>query len=167
VLPAILTDTADRIPESDAIRSLDFTLEEGLDPAGDSLQLLLDGKRWTAPLADKDMPRLGTTEIWRLINRTGDTHPIHVHLIDFQILDRRPYDVDAYDRSGVVVYTGPAQPPDANEMGWKDTARCPPGTVTRIIIPWSGFSGRYVWHCHILEHEDNEMMRPLEVLPAS
>ncbi len=166
VLPVVLTDTAARIPESQAIRSNDFTLEESLDPADDSVQLLLDGKRWTAPLEDKEMPRLGTTEVWRFINRTGDTHPMHIHLIDFQILDRQPYDEDAYDATGELVFTGPAEAPDANEMGWKDTVRCPPGYVTRIIVTWAGFAGRFVWHCHILEHEDNEMMRPLEVLPA-
>jgi spore coat protein A len=52
-------------------------------------------------------------------------------------------------------------------MGWKDTVRATPGAVTRIIIRFEGYAGRYVWHCHLLEHEDNEMMRPFEVLPAS
>ena len=165
VLPAVLTDTAGRIPESQADRTVDFTLDEALDSDEDSTQLLLDNKRWTEPLTDKDMPRLGTTEIWRIINTTGDTHPSHVHLIDFQILDRQPYDEKNFDKTGDVVFTGPAEPPEANEMGWKDTVRCPPGYVTRIIIKWEGFPGRFVWHCHILEHEDNEMMRPLEVLP--
>jgi spore coat protein A len=64
-------------------------------------------------------------------------------------------------------YLAPALPPDANESGWKDTARVNAGTVTRIIVPFEGYPGRYVWHCHILEHEDKEMMRPYEVLAAS
>lgn len=165
VVPAVLTGTAARIPEGEAIRTVDFTLNESLNAEDNSLILLLDEKRWDDALGPKDMPRLGTTEIWRLINTTGDTHPIHVHLVEFQILDRQPYDTDLFDSTGTLQFTGPAVPPDDNEMGWKDTVRCPPGEVTRIIIRWEGFSGRYVWHCHILEHEDNEMMRPLEVLP--
>ncbi|HEV2247995.1 MAG TPA: multicopper oxidase domain-containing protein, partial [Terriglobia bacterium] len=60
--------------------------------------------------------------------------------------------------------TGPAQPPEPHEMGWKDVVQCPPATVTRIIIPFAGYAGRYVWHCHILEHEANEMMRPYDVV---
>jgi spore coat protein A len=71
-----------------------------------------------------------------------------------------------YMTAGTLRYTGPAMTPAANEMGWKDTARVNAKTVTRIIVPFEGYPGRYVWHCHILEHEDNEMMRPYEVLPA-
>ena len=52
-------------------------------------------------------------------------------------------------------------PPDPNEIGWKDTVRVEPGLVTQVIAQFEGFSGQYVWHCHILEHEDQEMMRPL------
>jgi spore coat protein A len=62
-----------------------------------------------------------------------------------------------------VQYIGPVVAPAANEMGWKDTVEVHPGTVTRIITKFEGYQGRYVWHCHILEHEDNEMMRPYEV----
>jgi spore coat protein A len=65
-----------------------------------------------------------------------------------------------------LVFTGPAQKPGAGEEGWKDTVRVDPLSVTRIIIKFEGFAGRYVWHCHLLEHEDNEMMRPYDVLPA-
>jgi spore coat protein A len=61
-------------------------------------------------------------------------------------------------------YTGPVVPPEPNEMGWKDTVRADPGMVTRIIAKFEGYSGRYVWHCHNLDHEDNEMMRPYEVV---
>ena len=62
---------------------------------------------------------------------------------------------------------GPAVLPSAGESGWKDTVRTDPGMVTRIIAKFEGFSGRYVWHCHILEHEDNEMMRPFDVILAT
>ena len=69
-----------------------------------------------------------------------------------------------FQDKGTVRFTGPAIPPAPTESGWKDTVRAEPGVITRIIIPFEGFTGRYVWHCHILEHEDNEMMRPYEVV---
>jgi spore coat protein A, manganese oxidase len=68
---------------------------------------------------------------------------------------------------GELNYIGNAQPPDAAEAGWKDTVRADPQMVTRIIVRFEGYAGRYVWHCHILEHEDNEMMRPYEVVKAA
>jgi len=107
---------------------------------------------------------LGASEIWEFLNLTDDTHPIHLHLVRFRILDRRPIDVSAriYDKK--LIYTGDAVPPDPNEAGWKDTVRVSPGASTRIIVKFEGYAGRYVWHCHILEHEDNEMMRPYEVV---
>ena len=64
------------------------------------------------------------------------------------------------------MYTGPPLKLEPNELGWKDTVRVDPITVTRIIVRFSGYTGRYVWHCHMLEHEDNEMMRPYEIVPA-
>jgi spore coat protein A len=64
-------------------------------------------------------------------------------------------------------YTGPAVPPEPGEEGWKDTVRAFAQMVTRIIVRFEGHTGRYVWHCHILEHEDNEMMRPYEVVSSS
>jgi len=126
--------------------------------------MLLNDTPWHAPVTEK--PVLDTTEIWELVNLTEDSHPIHLHLVRFRILDRRPFDVFEYMNMKRLRFTGPAQPPEALESGWKDTARADPGTVTRILIPFEGYAGRYVWHCHILEHEDNEMMRPYEVLPA-
>jgi spore coat protein A len=107
---------------------------------------------------------LGSIEMWRFVNLTPDPHPIHLHLVRFQILERREFDVAAYQKSKEVHFTGPPMRPDPNEAGWKDTVRCPPKTITRIIARFEGFTGRYVWHCHVLEHEDNEMMRPYEVL---
>jgi spore coat protein A len=64
-------------------------------------------------------------------------------------------------------FIGDAMAPEANEAGWKDTVRANPGVVTRIIVRFEGYTGRYVWHCHILEHEDNEMMRPYEVVSTT
>jgi FtsP/CotA-like multicopper oxidase with cupredoxin domain len=137
---------------------------------------------WMAPVTEN--PVVDTTEIWRIINLTADAHPIHLHLVQFQILDRTPFDADAYmaaqeayleekmtnpeavppDPTDFV--TGPAEAPPANEAGLKDTVVSPPGMVTRIVATFD-LVGRYVWHCHILEHEDNEMMRPYDVVPAA
>lgn len=84
-------------------------------------------------------------------------------LSNFLILDHRPFDIERYQENGELVFTGPAAPPAQNEKGLKDTVKVPPGSVTRIIATFAPYSGRYVWHCHILEHEDYDMMRPLEV----
>jgi spore coat protein A len=150
------------IAASDAIRTRQLTLEEVDNILGDPLVHLLDGKHWHEPVSEK--PVLGTTEIWELLNLTDDAHPIHLHLVRFRILDRRAIDVDARIYDNKVVYIGDALPPDANEAGWKDTVRATPGASTRIVVKFEGYTGRYVWHCHILEHEDNEMMRPYEVV---
>jgi spore coat protein A len=160
-LPPILRSIP-QIAETDAIRTRQLTLEEVDNLLGDPLVHVLDGKRWHDPVSEK--PVLGTTEIWELLNLTDDPHPIHLHLVRFRILDRRPIDVDAriYDKK--VVYTGDAVGPEPGEEGWKDTVRATPGANTRIIVKFEGYTGRYVWHCHILEHEDNEMMRPYEVV---
>lgn len=124
--------------------------------------LLLDNKMWMDPVTEK--PRLDTTEIWSLMNLTNVTHPIHIHLIQFQILDRRPFDLDRYNEDRTIIFTGPAQPPKPNEYGWKDTVAVPPGEITRLIMRFSPYSGSYVWHCHVLEHEDYDMMRPYMII---
>jgi len=155
-----------RMPESSAIRTRTLTLEEVDYLTGEPDVHLLDGKRWHEPISEN--PVLDTTEIWELMNLTDDAHPIHLHLVRFQILDRRPLNTGAYLYQKKLLYTGEAVPPEPHEMGWKDTIRATPGACTRIIVNFSGYPGRYVWHCHILEHEDNEMMRPYEVLaPAN
>jgi spore coat protein A len=87
-------------------------------------------------------------------------------MVRFQLLDRRRFDVFGFQDTGELRYTGRPIPPSLEERGWKDTVRCEKGHVTRIIVPFDGYVGRYVWHCHLLEHEDNEMMRPYEILPA-
>ena len=155
----------ERIPESAAARTRRLTLDERMDMIQHSMGMLLNNTPWHAPITEK--PVLHTTEIWELVNLTDDSHPIHLHLVRFQILDRRPFDTFEYQSKGTLHFFGPARPPAPEEMGWKDTVRADPAMVTRIIIPFDGYHGRYVWHCHILEHEDNEMMRPFEVLPVS
>ena len=156
-LPSALRPLS-RIAESDAVLTRRLTLDEEMDPVQQSIGMLLNKTPWSAPITEK--PVLNTTEIWELLNLTEDSHPIHLHLVRYQILDRRPFDVFNYQQNQVIRYTGPAVAPEPEERGWKDTARADPGMVTRIIVPFQGYTGRYVWHCHILEHEDKEMMRP-------
>ena len=173
VSPGKVTDTSSlppalrpvpRIPESQAVQTRLLTLDEYVNKTGNSAMLLLNASHWSMPITEK--PVLGSTEIWTLINPTNDTHPIHLHLVRFQILDRQNYEPWLYQTKRQLHFTGPAQPPEANEAGWKDTVQAHSRMVTRIIVPFEGFKGRYVWHCHILEHEDNEMMRPYEVVAA-
>jgi len=180
-----------------------------------------------------ELPRVGATELWELVDTTPDAHPIHIHLIQFQVLNRQSMDIDNYTATwaskfpggtfagqepdgsfGLVTYApgeiipgygppmdyntpnsdgavggnpavspflnGPVVPPDTNEAGWKDTFKILPGMVNRVLVRWAPtetalnavapgqnkfqfdptVGPSYVWHCHILDHEDNEMMRP-------
>ncbi len=154
-----------RLDSATATHTRRLTLDENLNGVQNSMGMLLNNTPWHMPITEK--PTLGTTEIWELVNLTDDSHPIHLHLVRFQILDRRRFDRFDFQSKGTLRFTGPVQAPEPLECGWKDTVRADPGMVTRILIPFEGFAGRYVWHCHILEHEDNEMMRPYEVLTAS
>ena len=148
--------------ESDAVKTRPLALIENLSMKGESMSMLLNNTPWHAPVTET--PVLDSTEIWTLINTTDDSHPIHLHLVRFQILDRRPFEPFLYLTRSEIRYTGPAAPLSPEEAGWKDTVRADPKMVTRIIVRFEGFLGRYVWHCHVLEHEDNEMMRPFEVI---
>jgi spore coat protein A len=129
--------------------------------ADGSVMLELNGKSWNDPIEEK--PKLGATEVWEITNTLIDTHPFHMHLVQFQVLDRRLFDVAEFRKSGKMNYLAPAVPPAPGEMGWKDTVQASPQMVTRIIIRFSPFPGYYVYHCHILEHEDMDMMRPFQI----
>ncbi|MGW4750467.1 multicopper oxidase domain-containing protein [Streptomyces sp. NPDC004290] len=107
--------------------------------------------RWDDPVTEN--PVLGATEIWEIHNLTNDAHPIHVHELQFQVVDRQP------------LPAGSRRPPEAGERGFKDTVIAPPHAITRIKLRF-GRAGRFMWHCHMLEYEDNEMMRPFLVRPA-
>jgi spore coat protein A len=150
-----------RTPESAATRTRELTIADYQDRLGRSSVMLLNGAHWHEAVTET--PALGSTEIWSFINLTDDSHPIHLHMVRFQLLDRRPFDLSVYQLTRKVVFTGPPTALPPGELGWKDTVRVDPLTVTRIIVKFEGFTGRYVWHCHMLEHEDNEMMRPYEV----
>jgi spore coat protein A len=117
-------------------------------------------------------PMLGEHEVWQLINLTGDTHPIHLHLDPFQILARRPIRYEIPDggigeRDLAATVTLERDPEDKlehaiddNERGLKDTIRVNPNEIVEIAVRFTNCSGRYMYHCHILEHEDRDMMRP-------
>ena len=123
-------------------------------------------------------PVLGRHEVWQLINLTGDTHPIHVHLDPFQILARRPIRYQIADRgiedrdiTAAVALERDADDEldhtiDDNERGLKDTVRVNPSEIAEIAVRFTTYSGRYMYHCHILEHEDRDMMRPFVTMPA-
>jgi len=160
-LPASLRSVP-RIPEASAIRTRELALVEIDDPVARPVRMLLNNSRWSDPITEN--PVLNSVEIWNLVNTSDDSHPIHLHLVRFQVLDRRNFERFTYQSRGVLQFTGPLTPPEPNEMGWKDTVQAHAGMVTRIIARFEGYVGRYVWHCHILEHEDNEMMRPYEVV---
>jgi spore coat protein A len=156
-LPATLRPVV-RLQESTAAVTRQLTIADYQNRLGRSNVMLLNGAHWDMPVTEK--PALNSTEIWSFVNLTDDSHPIHLHMVRFQLLDRRPFDLSVYQLTRKIVYTGPSIPLGPSETGWKDTVRVDPMTITRIIVKFEGFAGRYVWHCHMLEHEDNEMMRP-------
>jgi spore coat protein A len=160
-------------------------LEEVPDPVtGEPLEALIDGKHLADGFIDAGHPGqsiiAGNTELWEIINLTGDAHPIHVHLVQFQIKNRQKLDAGAYlaakgpvgnsaiDPTPYLI--GSVIPPGANEnLARKDTVISLPGEVTRILAAFNVPPGvklpvKYVVHCHILEHEDNEMMRYYEIV---
>ena len=152
----------ERTPESEATVTRTITLNEYQDKIGNPMIMLLNRKHWHEPVTET--PKLDATEVWEFVNQTEDTHPMHIHLVRFQILDRRVFDTFAYQTDKHLRFRGAAQAPDVNELGWKDTVQCPPGMVTRVIMRFEGYPGKYLYHCHILEHEANDMMRPFEVV---
>jgi len=129
-----------------------------------NIMLTMNGKSWMDPVSEK--PVLGTTEVWELLNTLTDVHPFHIHGVEFQVLDRRLFDVQTYLATGKINYLAPAVLPSAGEMGWKDVVRVLPQMTTRIIMRFGPYPGYYVYHCHILEHEDMDMMRPFQIVPG-
>lgn len=124
--------------------------------------LLLNNRMYHEPVTEK--PSLDSIEIWNIINGTPLPHPIHVHLVQFKILERRPFNVELYQKEGKLEFTGDPQPPRDYERGFKDTVKADAGMVTKIIMHWKDHIGYYMWHCHFLEHEDHDMMRPILVM---
>lgn len=154
--------------------------------------LYLNNLAFDKPVSER--PLIGATEIWELINVTNGMHPIHIHLVDFQLLNRQKFDVNAYVAAIMAanpdlvpghgipnpvditsfLQGAPISPAGTNEEGDKDVIRANGGEVTRIIMkfspnasnknyPFDPTKGQYLWHCHSISHEDNDMMRPMQL----
>ena len=165
-VPTIPADTADK--------KRYLTLTQQTDQYG-RLRYVLgneqqeSGYRLTDPITEK--PTVGDTEIWSIANVTGMSHPIHLHLVHFQVLGRQPY--GSFDPKGDIDVEA-LESPRAFERGWNDVVTVDPGNVVHIIVRFGEYqglfndqTGRYMWHCHMLEHEDYDMMRGFDVLPRS
>ena len=212
-----------RLSAAAATKRRQLTLNEVMGSGG-PLEVLVNNTKWTG--TDRpdftqvgeewfsELPEEGATEVWEIVNLTADAHPIHTHLVQFQLLDRQAFNVRRYTRAYEAAFPGgdyvPAYGPPldygtgnpralggnpdvvpllqgkpapaaANENGWKDTVVAYPGEVTRFVVrfaptdkplddpdlvfPFDPDGHGYVWHCHIIDHEDNEMMRPYRVTP--
>lgn len=118
---------------------------------------------WMDPVTEN--PSVGATEIWEFYNATADVHPMHVHEVQMEVVNRQPIFVNEEDKTVQIVPGSTPAPPDLWEAGLKDTVAAYPGMVTRVKMQFAT-AGQFVWHCHIVEHEDNEMMRPFRIGPA-
>jgi FtsP/CotA-like multicopper oxidase with cupredoxin domain len=125
---------------------------------------MLSESKWMDPVTEN--PAVGATEIWEFYNTTADAHPMHVHEVVFQVVDREGLILDEAGEVAVPIQlNGTTTPPEPWENGWKDTVIAYPGQVTRLRLLFTN-PGQFVWHCHIVEHEDNEMMRPYRIGPV-
>jgi spore coat protein A len=176
--------TTHPLPPPPGVKVRNLTLNESFDGFGRLMQLLGTNTPMAAGTEDygraymdaaTETPRAGKVEVWRIANLSADTHPIHFHLANVQILSRQPFSSYA---NGTPVFSGAPRGPEPLELGWKETVKMHPGEITTVImrfnlpdvpfrIPASPRTGghEYVWHCHILEHEEHDMMRPLVVTP--
>jgi spore coat protein A len=148
-LPVALP-SIEKLNAADAVTTRVFSLTQGVDEYGRP-KLLLNGKAWGDALTE--VIQLGEVEVWQFNNSTADSHPMHLHLGHFQVLERlhRP--------------TQTLIPIPPQDQAWEDTITVNPRENLKILVRFDQFVGRFVWHCHILEHEDHEMMRPLLVVP--
>jgi spore coat protein A len=209
IVPVInrTTGTAS-VPGQTNVKFRSLTLNEGFDQYGRLAQYIgtntptnaivpgavagFYGQRYTEEAAT-EVPLAGAVEIWEIANLSADTHPLHFHLVNVQILARQPINLKGYN--GTPTFRGKAVAPDAIELGWKETVRMNPGEVIWVImkfempavpftvptspragagtnaepgfgnvVPAGATANEYVWHCHILEHEEHDMMRPLVVV---
>ena len=190
--PTLTENSWPTLPTPSRERTLTLTEVQG---PGGPLEVLLDGQKWSSPTTE--LPVAGTTETWNIVNPTMDAHPMHWHLVQFQLVSRQPFDDVNYmnawsqlngepplDHATITpgnltdYYNGTPTGPEPDEVGWLDTVTMYPGQVTTIRIRYTQQDGTpfdfdpttgpgYVWHCHIVDHEDNEMMRRQVVINAS
>ncbi|WP_248305610.1 multicopper oxidase [Agromyces sp. H66] len=131
---------------------------------GEVVDGLLVERLWMDPVSEN--PAVGATEVWEFVNTTGDAHPMHVHEVAFEVVNREGLLLGADGEVAVPIeLDGVVTPPEPWETGFKDTVTAYPGQVTRVRAMFE-YPGQYVWHCHIVEHEDNEMMRPYRIGPV-
>lgn len=198
VLNPTLVDPYPTLPMPTRTRVLTLVEIMGMGEDHALSEVLLNGQKWMGDISE--LPVLGTTEDWVIANPTKDTHPIHLHLVQFQVVSRQKIDAQDYYEDWVALnggmippfpldyiplelpvepyLRGQPKPAPLNEQGWKDTVQVHPGEVAVIRVRFAAQDGSpypfdategpgYVWHCHILEHEDNEMMRPYKVVMPS
>jgi spore coat protein A len=150
-----------------SLNELDSDVLEDVGPRVTMMGIVRGGKpvplMWSDPVTEK--PKVNETEIWEFYNFTADAHPIHIHELQFQVLNRQRLKAD---HEGITIPPATLVGQRIQRMPWetgfKDTVLAYPGQVTRIKVKFD-LPGRYVWHCHIVSHEDNEMMRPYDVVP--
>jgi len=130
-----------------------------VDPEGNP-----EHKTWADEVSEN--PSVGATEVWELYNLTADAHPMHVHEVVFEVVNREALVLDPGSGEPILPLqlSGDRREPEAWETGLKDTVIAYPAEVTRIKARFEK-AGQFVWHCHIVEHEDNEMMRPYRIGP--
>ncbi|CAI5966879.1 unnamed protein product [Closterium sp. NIES-64] len=160
-------------------------LVEEMDPKTNlPVRVTIDNLGFADPI--RDYPKQGTNELWHIINLSADAHPMHFHLVDHRPVSRRPFDVAAFQAGKCAFrgkklptcWTGPRVRIDPTEDGLKDTTTAYPGQVLTLWFGWHDGNGKpfpfdvtvgpgYVYHCHMLDHEDNDMMRPFKVIKSS
>ncbi len=143
----------------EVVKTRDLAVYEYRDRSGHTLSVKIDGKGYDDPVTE--IVKYGSVEKWRFINTTSDAHPMHLHMVQFQVVERQGFDTAAFAK-GTLRLVGPRRTLDT-EFGWKDTARVNPGEVLTILVRFDNCVGRSAYHCHMLEHEDNETMRPYRV----
>jgi len=153
-----------------------IALEEIVDEYG-RVMPTIDRRGYDLPgIPATEIVKVNDTEIWDVINTTADAHTIHLHQVKFQVVHRQPYLTftpavndpvnNVFSQAAYTAAPGTAVPPTPRDAGWKDTDEMIPGEVTRIIATFD-LVGEYVWHCHILSHEEHDMMRPMVVAAAA
>jgi FtsP/CotA-like multicopper oxidase with cupredoxin domain len=174
VLPAITPLTGGTARRLALLEKGDVDPDVGFDGPIEALLGIVTGDPTTAPAATvekewmdpvTEIPAVGATEVWEYYNATADAHPMHIHEVAFQVVNRQAIVVDEENGTVQVDANSTPTPPEAWENGWKDTVVAYPGQVTRLRLRFTN-PGQFVWHCHIVEHEDNEMMRPYRIGPV-
>ena len=173
----LLLPPLDRLPAATVVRPLALLEEMSMDVPDAPAEAMLGTisgdpnvgpgvwamRMWGEPITEN--PSVGVTEVWEFYNATADAHPMHVHEVLFEVVNRQRIVVDEVTGRVQVAPGSSPMPPESSESGFKDTVICYPGEVTRIKVRFDR-PGQFVWHCHIVEHEDNEMMRPYRIGPA-